>query len=121
MKTLTLLAIATLAAGAWHIRTGRRRRVVASLDVARRVRAAIESSVANPGAIDVRVHGDRVTLRGRVRREERDFVLAAALGAPGVPRSGTTWRSRTSPASSARCRAASRPAFREGRGRGNDG
>jgi osmotically-inducible protein OsmY len=88
MKTLTLLAIATLAAGAWHIRTGRRRRVVASLDVARRVRAAIESSVANPGAIDVRVHGDRVTLRGRVRREERDFVLAAALGAPGVTQVG---------------------------------
>jgi osmotically-inducible protein OsmY len=25
-----------------------------------------------------------VTLRGRVRKEERDFVLAAALGAPGV-------------------------------------
>jgi osmotically-inducible protein OsmY len=88
MKTLTLLAIATLAAGAWHIRTSRRRRVVASLDVARRVRAAIESSVANPGAIDVRVHGDRVTLRGRVRREERDFVLAAALGAPGVTQVG---------------------------------
>ena len=88
MKTLTLLAIATLAAGAWHIRTGRRRRVVASLDVARRVRAAIESSVATPGAIDVRVHGDRVTLRGRVRREERDFVLAAALGAPGVTQVG---------------------------------
>ena len=88
MKTLTLLAIATLAAGARHIRTSRRRRVVASLDVARRVRAAIESSVANPGAIDVRVHGDRVTLRGRVRREERDFVLAAALGAPGVTQVG---------------------------------
>ena len=68
--------------------TSRRRRVVASLDVARRVRAAIESSVANPGAIDVRVHGDRVTLRGRVRREERDFVLAAALGAPGVTQVG---------------------------------
>ena len=52
------------------------------------MRAAIESSVANPGAIDVRVHGDRVTLRGRVRREERDFVLAAALGAPGVTQVG---------------------------------
>lgn len=84
MRTLTLLAIATLAAGAWHIRTSRRRRAVSNLDLGRRVRAAIESSVANPGAIDVRVHGGTVTLRGRVRREERDFVLAAALGGPGV-------------------------------------
>jgi osmotically-inducible protein OsmY len=86
MRALTLLAIATLAAGAWHIRTSRRRRAVAGVDVARRVRAAIESSVANPGAVNVHVHRGTVTLRGRVRREERDFVLAAALGAPGVTR-----------------------------------
>jgi osmotically-inducible protein OsmY len=84
MRALTLLAIATLAAGAWHFRSSRRRRAVSRENLSRRVRAAIESSVANPGAVDVRVFRGTVTLRGRVRREERDFVLAAALGAPGV-------------------------------------
>jgi osmotically-inducible protein OsmY len=84
MRALTLAAIATLAAGVYHFRTRRRVRVSGSADLARRVRAAIEASVADPAAIDVRVHGAIVTLRGRVRRDERDFVLAAALGAPGV-------------------------------------
>ena len=87
MRTLTLIAIAVVAAGAYHFSTGRRRQARARLDpVARRLRAAIESSVSNPGEIDVRVHRGTVTLRGRVRREERDFVLAAALGAPGITR-----------------------------------
>jgi osmotically-inducible protein OsmY len=84
MRTLTLLAIATLVAGAWHFQSSRRRQAVSSEDLSRRVRAAIESAVANPGAVDVRVFRGTVTLRGRVRRDERDFVLAAALGAPGV-------------------------------------
>ena len=87
MKTLTLLALATLAAGAYHFSTSRRRVAQTRLDpVARRVRAAIESSVTRPADIDVRVHRGTVTLRGRVRKEERDFVLAAALGAPGISR-----------------------------------
>lgn len=88
MRLLAILAVAAVAAGAYHFQQTRtqalRRRTLASKDLERRVRAAIESAVANPGGVDVRVHGPTVTLRGRVRREERDFVLAAALGAPGV-------------------------------------
>ena len=84
MRLLTLFAIATLAAGAYHFRKSRREQAVSSNRLSMRVRAAIESAVANPREIDVRVHGGTVTLRGRVRKEERDFVLAAALGAPGV-------------------------------------
>lgn len=88
MRLFTVVAMAALAAGIYHFQTTRRRatreRVSASGQLERRVRAAIESAVANPGGIDVRVNGGVVTLRGRVRQEERDFVLAAALGAPGV-------------------------------------
>jgi osmotically-inducible protein OsmY len=88
MRALTLIAIATLAAGVYHFRRRRRTRISAGADLSRRVRAAIEASVADPAAIDVRVRGTTVTLRGRVRRDERDFVLAAALGAPGVTQVG---------------------------------
>lgn len=84
MRLLTLLAVAMVAAGAYHFQSRRRGQARTGVDLARRVRAAIEASVANPGNVDVRVHRGTVTLRGRVRREERDFVLAAALGAPGV-------------------------------------
>jgi hypothetical protein len=84
MRALTLLAVATLAAGVYHFSSRRRTRAVASADLSRRVRAAIEASVVEPAAVEVRVLGTTVTLRGRVRRDERDFVLAAALGAPGV-------------------------------------
>lgn len=88
MRLLTILAVAVLAAGAYHFRRNRGLRAAAGSDLERRVRAAIEASVADPAAIDVRVRGGTVTLRGRVRREERDFVLAAALGAPGVTQVG---------------------------------
>ncbi len=88
MRPLTFLALATLAAGVYHYRNRRRTQLSTRADLARRVRAAIEASVANPGAVEVRVRGSAVTLRGRVRREERDFVLAAALGAPGVTQVG---------------------------------
>jgi hypothetical protein len=87
MRLLTLVAVAAVAAGLYHFQTTRTRvraRVAASDQLERRVRAAIESSVANPGGVHVRVNGSVVTLRGRLRKEERDFVLAAALGAPGV-------------------------------------
>ena len=84
MRLLTLLAVAAVAAGAYHFQARRRGQARTGVDLARRVRAAIEASVANPGNVDVRVHRGTVTLRGRVRKEERDFVLAAALGAPGV-------------------------------------
>ena len=86
MRLLTIVAIAALAAGAYHFRSSRRGQARTSDHLARRVRAAIEASVANPGGVDVRVQRGTVTLRGRVRKEERDFVLAAALGAPGVTR-----------------------------------
>jgi osmotically-inducible protein OsmY len=88
MRLLTILAIAALAAGAYHFRRSRGERAALTTDLERRVRAAIEASVADPGAIDVRVRGGTVTLRGRVRKDERDFVLAAALGAPGVTQVG---------------------------------
>jgi osmotically-inducible protein OsmY len=87
MRLLTILALATLVAGAYQFRKSRPRptpQALSNPQLARRVRAAIESSVANPGGVDVHVLGSTVTLRGRVRKEERDFVLAAALGAPGV-------------------------------------
>ncbi|MGH8670062.1 MAG: BON domain-containing protein [Burkholderiales bacterium] len=90
MRLLTILAIAALAAGVYHYRTSARRpaarKASPNEQLARRVRAAIESSIANPGGVEVRVSRGTVTLRGRVRQEERDFVLAAALGAPGVTR-----------------------------------
>lgn len=89
MRLLAVLAVAALAAGIYHFRATRGqavRKVSSNEQLARRVRAAIESSVANPGGVEVRVSGGTVTLRGSVRKEERDFVLAAALGAPGVTR-----------------------------------
>jgi hypothetical protein len=88
MRLLTILAIAAVAGGAYHFRRSRGERASRGASLERRVRAAIEASVANPGAVDVRVRGSTVTLRGRVRMEERDFVLAAALGAPGVTQVG---------------------------------
>ena len=90
MRLLTILAVAALAAGAYHFRRSRRERVAATSDLERRVRAAIEASVADPGAVHVRVRGGTVMLRGRVRKDERDFVLAAALGAPGVTQVGNS-------------------------------
>ena len=75
MRLLTILAVAALAAGAYHFRRSRRERVAATSDLERRVRAAIEASVADPGAVHV---------------DERDFVLAAALGAPGVTQVGNS-------------------------------
>lgn len=90
MRLLTIAAVAALAAGIYHFRKSRprpaRERVPSNEQLARRVRAAIEAAVANPGGVDVRVNGGTVRLRGRLRKEERDFALAAALGAPGVTR-----------------------------------
>lgn len=87
---LTLAAAAAVAAGIYHFQRSRARparaRALTNEQLARRVRAAIEAAVADPGGVEVRVSGGTVRLRGRLRKEERDFALAAALGAPGVSR-----------------------------------
>jgi osmotically-inducible protein OsmY len=90
MRLMTLLALAGVAAGIYHYRqqrgisTGRRRAATPDLRLAQQVRGAIEAAVANPGRVDVKVHRGVVALRGEVRNAERDLVLQAALGVPGV-------------------------------------
>ncbi len=90
MRLMTVLALAGVAAGIYHYRQRRgvqaRRRRPASPDLllAEQVRSAIEAAVANPGRVDVKVHRGVVALRGEVRPAERDLVLQAALGVPGV-------------------------------------
>ena len=90
MRLTTILALAGVAAGIYHYRQRRgpqaRRGRAASPDVrlAEQVRGAIEAAVANPGRVDVKVHRGVVALRGEVRPAERDLVLQAALGVPGV-------------------------------------
>jgi hypothetical protein len=91
MRLLTIVAVAAVAGGLYHYyqrqQAGHRpaRRVGASdVQLARRVRAAIEAAVANPGRVDVRAAKGIVVLRGEVREVERDWVLAATLSVPGV-------------------------------------
>jgi osmotically-inducible protein OsmY len=86
MKLLTLFAVATLAAGIYHYRQqapGRRRRTALSDEMlAESVRSGIAGASSRP--VDVRCINGVVSLRGTVRRAERDLVLAAALAVPGV-------------------------------------
>lgn len=88
MRLLTIAALAALAAGIYHYRQRYLpRRETAETGVsdellAERVRAGIAGAASSP--IDVRVAGGVVTLRGTVRRAERDLALAAALAVPGV-------------------------------------
>ena len=90
MRLITLVAIAGVAAGIYHYRQRRglqavpRRPASRDLLLAQEVRSAIEGAVANPGRVDVKVHRGVVALRGEVRGAERDLVLQAALGVPGV-------------------------------------
>jgi osmotically-inducible protein OsmY len=87
MRVLTILAVATVAAGLYHYQhyqVGRRAARLSELELARKVRAAIEAVVANPGDVVVRVASGIVALRGKVRKVELDRVLAAALAVPGV-------------------------------------
>ena len=88
MRLLTLLALATVAAGVYHFRSRRAARPAVDEQpisdelLAGRVRAGIAGAATAP--IDVRVAHGIVALRGTVRRAERDLVLAAALAVPGV-------------------------------------
>ena len=86
MRLLTLLALAAVAAGAYHYRQRRGRPVprssVSDEELAERVRSGIAGAASSP--VDVRVVNGIVSLRGTVRKPERDLVLAAALAVPGV-------------------------------------
>lgn len=46
------------------------------------------AAVANPGGVDVGVSGGTVRLRGRLRKEERDFALDEQPGELGPMQSG---------------------------------
>jgi len=88
MRLLTVLAVAAVAAGMYHYRKQRRpqraepeARLSDDL-LAERVRSGIAGAASSP--IEVRVANGVVTLRGTVRRAERDLALAAALAVPGV-------------------------------------
>lgn len=88
MRLLTIAAVVAVAAGIYHYRQRRLpRRAAAEPGIpddllAERVRAGIAGAASSP--IDVRVANGVVTLRGTVRRAERDLALAAALAVPGV-------------------------------------
>jgi hypothetical protein len=86
MRLLTLVAVAALAAGIYHYRTRgpalRRRHGISDELLAESVRAGIAGAASSP--VDVRCVSGVVSLRGTVRRAERDLVLAAALAVPGV-------------------------------------
>jgi osmotically-inducible protein OsmY len=89
MRLLTILAVAAVAAGVYHYRQhrGLKRPAVdqqTSKDelLAESVRSGIAGTASTP--VDVRCVQGVVTLRGTVRKAERDLVLAAALAVPGV-------------------------------------
>jgi osmotically-inducible protein OsmY len=86
MRLLPLLALAALAAGVYHYRQhlARPRRRQAARDelLAESVRAGIAGAASSP--VEVRCVNGVVSLRGTLRRAERDLVLAAALAVPGV-------------------------------------
>jgi osmotically-inducible protein OsmY len=89
MRILTFLALAALAAGIYHYQRRRpgaraRAQLQSVLDdtLAEQVRAGIAGAASRP--VDVRVSNGVVSLRGIVRRAERDLVLASALAVPGV-------------------------------------
>jgi len=88
MRLLTLLAVATLAAGVYHYRSsrfaraGRDREAVSDAQLEESVRQRIAGAASAP--VQVRCVRGVVTLRGNVRPVERDIVVAAALAVPGV-------------------------------------
>jgi osmotically-inducible protein OsmY len=90
MRLLTLAAIATLAYGVYHYRerrgTTQREAQAPETEsdqmLAESVRSGIAGAASSP--VDVKVMNGVVSLRGTVRKAERDLVLAAALAVPGV-------------------------------------
>ncbi|HVL34366.1 MAG TPA: BON domain-containing protein [Burkholderiales bacterium] len=92
MKRLTLIAVATVAVGAYQFtqfhgrrlgRAGRRRPRGPDELLAERVRLAMTGATSVP--VEVRCLRGVVTLRGTVRsKAERDLALAAALAVAGV-------------------------------------
>lgn len=90
MRLLTLVALATVAYGVYHYRERGRlgqREVQAPESqsdqlLAESVRSGIAGAASSP--VDVKVINGVVSLRGTVRKAERDLVLAAALAVPGV-------------------------------------
>jgi osmotically-inducible protein OsmY len=86
MRLLTILALAAIGAGIYQYRNRSARSAArpATSDemLAENVRSGIAGAAASP--VDVRVVNGTVSLRGTVRKAERDLVLAAALAVPGV-------------------------------------
>lgn len=87
MRLLTIIALATVAAGLYQFQKSRTRlprdeQAAADEYLAEQVRAGIGGAAAR---VDVSVIHGIVALHGTVRtRAERDLVLAAALAVPGV-------------------------------------
>src|SRR4051812_26163820 len=90
MRLLTLVALATVAYGVYHYREfrglGHREAQAPESQsdhmLADSVRSGIAGAASSP--VDVKVINGVVSLRGPVRKAERDLVLAAALAVPGV-------------------------------------
>jgi osmotically-inducible protein OsmY len=87
MRLLTLLAVAAVAAGVYQYRQGlaqrgRDRQSRSDELLAKNVRSAIAGKASSP--VDVRCINGVVSLRGTVRRAERDLLLADVLAVPGV-------------------------------------
>lgn len=87
MRLLTVLALAALAGGLYHLGSQRGRTQQARLGRADEgLAAAVRSAIAGKGSgrVDVRSANGVVMLRGSLSAAERDRVLAAALTVPGV-------------------------------------
>jgi osmotically-inducible protein OsmY len=90
MKLLTLVAIATVAYGVHHYRERRgpsqREAQAPETESDQRLAESVRSGIAGAASspVDVKVINGVVSLRGTVRKAERDLVLAAALAVPGV-------------------------------------
>ena len=76
---MPLLAIAGL--GAYLFSRVRR---PARLDPDERIRRGVQALLPDPGAVHVTVSRGVVSLHGSIGRNERDELLLAVLGTPGV-------------------------------------
>jgi hypothetical protein len=87
MRLLTVLALAALAGGLYHLGSHRGRALQARLGRAdERLAEAVRSAITGKGSgpVDVRCANGVVALRGNLSAAERDRVLAAALAVSGV-------------------------------------